>query len=130
LRRDRRGAAKARRAAADAHGQLRHPGRRRGRQRAQRRGRRPTCRETAGQEEEVAEARVPAGTEHAAMADPRFFTRAGPYSLGALATLSGATLRDGADGERRFIDVAPLETAGPDDVTFLDNRKYLDEFTR
>src|SRR5207247_1484162 len=64
------------------------------------------------------------------MADLRFFERAGPYSLDALAGLSGATLHDPSDGSRIFRDVAPLETAGPDDVTFLDNRKYLDAFAR
>ncbi len=64
------------------------------------------------------------------MADPHFFDRAGPYSLDALAALSGATLRDPKDGGRLFGDVAPLETAGPDDLTFLDNRKYLDAFVR
>ncbi len=64
------------------------------------------------------------------MADPHFFDRAGPYSLDALAALSGATLRDPKDGGRQFGDVAPLETAGPDDLTFLDNRKYLDAFVR
>jgi UDP-3-O-[3-hydroxymyristoyl] glucosamine N-acyltransferase len=64
------------------------------------------------------------------MADPRFFDKAGPFSLDALAGLSGATLRDPKGGDRQFADVAPLETAGPDDVTFLDNRKYLDAFTR
>ncbi|MGE5270595.1 MAG: UDP-3-O-(3-hydroxymyristoyl)glucosamine N-acyltransferase [Thiohalocapsa sp.] len=64
------------------------------------------------------------------MADPRFFARAGPYSLAALAALSGAVLRQDEDGERLFADVAPLETAGPDDVTFLDNRKYIDAFTQ
>ena len=64
------------------------------------------------------------------MADPRFFERAGPYSLDALAALSGARLRDPRDGPRLFVDVAPLETAGPDEVTFLDNRKYTDAFTR
>jgi UDP-3-O-[3-hydroxymyristoyl] glucosamine N-acyltransferase len=64
------------------------------------------------------------------MADPRFFTRAGPHSLGALADLSGARLRNASDGGRLLIDVAPLETAGPDDLTFLDNRKYLDAFER
>jgi UDP-3-O-[3-hydroxymyristoyl] glucosamine N-acyltransferase len=63
------------------------------------------------------------------MADPRFFDRAGPFSLGALAALSGAKLRDPADAERVVCDVAPLETATRDDVTFLDNRKYLDELT-
>jgi len=60
------------------------------------------------------------------MTDLRFFDRAGPYSLDELARLSGARLMDGADGGQRVTDVAPLETAGPDDVTFLDNRKYLD----
>ncbi len=64
------------------------------------------------------------------MADPRFFDRAGPYSLDALAALSGAKLRDPGEGGRLFGDVAPLETAGPDDVSFLDNRKYIDAFTR
>jgi UDP-3-O-[3-hydroxymyristoyl] glucosamine N-acyltransferase len=64
------------------------------------------------------------------MADPRFFDRAGPFSLDALATLSGATLYNPRAADRRFADVAPVETAGPDDVTFLDNRKYLDAFTR
>ncbi len=64
------------------------------------------------------------------MADPRFFDRAGPYSLAALAELSGARLLDPRDGERRFDDVAPLEIAGPGDVTFLDNRKYVDAFSR
>lgn len=64
------------------------------------------------------------------MADPRFFERAGPHSLAALAALSGASVRDPSIGERLFHDVAPLETAGQGDVTFLDNRKYLDAFTR
>lgn len=62
------------------------------------------------------------------MADSRFFARAGPFSLARIAALAGARLRSGDDGERRVIDVAPLETAGTDDLTFLDNRKYLDAF--
>jgi len=64
------------------------------------------------------------------MADPRFFDRAGPFSLAALAALSGATLRDPKAAERLIADVAPLETAGPDDLTFFDNRKYRDAFAR
>jgi UDP-3-O-[3-hydroxymyristoyl] glucosamine N-acyltransferase len=62
------------------------------------------------------------------MADPRFFERAGPYTLDALASLSGARLHDPATGDRLVIDVAPLETAGPDDLAFLDNRKYAEAF--
>ena len=63
------------------------------------------------------------------MADPRFFDRAGPLSLEALAALTGARLRNAADGGRSIGDVAPLESAGPEDVTFLDNRKYLEAFS-
>jgi UDP-3-O-[3-hydroxymyristoyl] glucosamine N-acyltransferase len=62
------------------------------------------------------------------MADPRFFERSGPFTLTALAALSGATLLDEAAGERVMVDIAPLETAGPDEATFLDNRKYLGAF--
>jgi len=62
------------------------------------------------------------------MADSRFFDRAGPFSLDALAALTGAALSVPEQGERLFVDVAPLETAGPDEVTFLDNRKYLAAF--
>jgi len=62
------------------------------------------------------------------MADPRFFRRAGPFSLEALAALSGAQLADPTLGSRLVEDVAPLETAGPSDVTFLANRKYTDAF--
>jgi UDP-3-O-[3-hydroxymyristoyl] glucosamine N-acyltransferase len=64
------------------------------------------------------------------MADPRFFQRAGPHSLEALAALSGVRLADAADGNRLIEDVAPLETAGPTDVAFLDNRKYTDAFVK
>src|SRR5438067_6420173 len=64
------------------------------------------------------------------MPDPRFFDRAGPFSLEALAGLSGARLHDRADAGKLIRDVAPLESAGPEDVTFLDNRKYAEAFSR
>jgi UDP-3-O-[3-hydroxymyristoyl] glucosamine N-acyltransferase len=64
------------------------------------------------------------------MADSRFFQRAGPHLLDALASLSGAKLADPAHGTRLIEDVAPLETAGPADITFLDNRKYADAFAQ
>jgi UDP-3-O-[3-hydroxymyristoyl] glucosamine N-acyltransferase len=64
------------------------------------------------------------------MADPRFFDRAGPFSLDALAVLSGAALKDPSQGGRLVLDVGPLDTAGPDELTFLDNRKYADAFAR
>ncbi|MPZ10457.1 MAG: UDP-3-O-(3-hydroxymyristoyl)glucosamine N-acyltransferase [Kiloniellaceae bacterium] len=62
------------------------------------------------------------------MADRRFFDNAGPFDLSALAEIAEAELSPGADGARRLSDVAPLDTAGPDDVSFLDNRRYLGQF--
>src|ERR1700730_643721 len=64
------------------------------------------------------------------MADPRFFSRAGPFALGALAELSGARLLRPDEGGRLFYDVSPLETAGPEEVSFLENRKYVETFVR
>lgn len=65
------------------------------------------------------------------MADPRFFTRHGPFSLAHLAEIAGAELRGGpAAADREIADVAPLEAAGPDDIGFLDNRRYVSVFER
>ena len=54
--------------------------------------------------------------------DPRFFQRTGPHTLAAIA--------DAAEGKApprrlRFSGIAPLQTATADDVSFLDNPKYL-----
>ena len=62
------------------------------------------------------------------MADSRFFRPAGPILLSELALRSGAELAEGANPDQMFADVAPLETAGPDHVSFLDNRKYIEAF--
>jgi UDP-3-O-[3-hydroxymyristoyl] glucosamine N-acyltransferase len=62
------------------------------------------------------------------MADPRFFARAGPFTLAELARASGARLAHDGDSARMCRDVAPLETAGADEASFLENRKYLPAF--
>lgn len=59
------------------------------------------------------------------MADPRFFCRAGPFRLGDLAGLCAAELAANADPDMAVVDVAPLSSAGPGEVSFLDNRKFL-----
>ena len=53
--------------------------------------------------------------------DPRFFQRAGPHTLAAVVDAAEA-----AAPSRRLMltGVAPLQTAGPTEVSFLDNRKY------
>lgn len=58
------------------------------------------------------------------MTDLRFFQREGPISLERIAELAGGTLAASETPEREMTDVAALDAAGPDDVAFLDNRKY------
>lgn len=60
------------------------------------------------------------------MADPRFFTNRGPFTLGELARIADADLVRG-DPERSITDVAALDAAGPSELSFLDNKKYADQ---
>ncbi|WP_298215619.1 UDP-3-O-(3-hydroxymyristoyl)glucosamine N-acyltransferase [Acidocella sp.] len=53
--------------------------------------------------------------------DERFFRRAGPFSIAELAARLG--IAPPASG-RVISGVAPLQTAGPEDISFLDNRRY------
>jgi len=53
--------------------------------------------------------------------DARFFRRTGPHALSVLAALLGT---ETGSPERLIHGVAPLQTAGPEDVSFLDNRRY------
>ncbi|MGV8997057.1 MAG: UDP-3-O-(3-hydroxymyristoyl)glucosamine N-acyltransferase [Parvibaculaceae bacterium] len=62
------------------------------------------------------------------MADPRFFKNTGPHALGEIARRVGAELGAGADPERLVHDIASLESAGADDLSFLDNPKYVSAF--
>jgi UDP-3-O-[3-hydroxymyristoyl] glucosamine N-acyltransferase len=59
------------------------------------------------------------------MADRRFHDHAGALRLADIARIADAALPAGADGERRFDDVRALGEAGPGDVAFLENRRYL-----
>lgn len=59
------------------------------------------------------------------MPDPRFFEDLGPVSLIELAALTGAQLAHPEEGERRVAAVAPLGRAGPADISFFADRRYL-----
>ena len=58
-----------------------------------------------------------------AAGDPRFFARTGPYSLATVAEAAGGSLPPAAPS-LSLSGIGPLQTAGPDEVSFLDNRKY------
>ncbi len=62
------------------------------------------------------------------MTDSRFFANHGPFALSELAVVAGGDLSVGADPKMLLCDVAPLSLAGPQQLSFLDNRKYLAEF--
>jgi UDP-3-O-[3-hydroxymyristoyl] glucosamine N-acyltransferase len=60
------------------------------------------------------------------MADPRFHRLAGPFTVAELAQRTGAAIAGAAEAARVLVDVASLETAGPDHLAFLDNVKYVE----
>ena len=60
------------------------------------------------------------------MPDPRFFGRPEPIVLAELARLIEADLSNAADPDLSIADVAPLETADANQVSFFENPKYLD----
>lgn len=56
------------------------------------------------------------------MGDPRFFARSSPHTLATVVTAAGGSA---PALSRMFSGVAPLRAAGPEDVSFLDNRRYV-----
>jgi UDP-3-O-[3-hydroxymyristoyl] glucosamine N-acyltransferase len=57
----------------------------------------------------------------ASLGNPRFFRRSGPYPLAVVASAA----RGVADEVELLLEgIAPLQTAGPSEISFLDNRHY------
>jgi UDP-3-O-[3-hydroxymyristoyl] glucosamine N-acyltransferase len=57
-----------------------------------------------------------------AAGDARFFARTGPHALAAVAAAAGGRIEGAA--ELALAGVAPLQLAGPREVSFLDNKRY------
>ncbi len=62
------------------------------------------------------------------MTEPLFFARPKGLTAAEIVALTGAVAPPGAPLERRIRGIAPLEHAGPSDLSFLDKRKFLDRF--
>jgi UDP-3-O-[3-hydroxymyristoyl] glucosamine N-acyltransferase len=58
---------------------------------------------------------------------PQFFSTESSMTVGEIATMTGAEPRAGADLGRRIANIAPIDLAGPQDLTFLDNFKFTSE---
>ncbi len=59
----------------------------------------------------------------AIVGDPRFFARTGPHTLAAIVDAAKA---EAPPRRLMFTGIAPLQTATAEQVSFLDNKKYLD----
>ncbi len=59
------------------------------------------------------------------MEHPGFYDRVGPFSLETIAAESEAILTDTGRGGLAASDIRPLNAAGPEDVAFIDNPRYL-----
>jgi UDP-3-O-[3-hydroxymyristoyl] glucosamine N-acyltransferase len=57
----------------------------------------------------------------------RFFGSHNGLSLGEAATLAGVATPEGQDSGLKFEGLAPLDLAGPSDISFLDNAQYIDQ---
>jgi UDP-3-O-[3-hydroxymyristoyl] glucosamine N-acyltransferase len=62
------------------------------------------------------------------MADTRFFKVAGPFSIDQLAEISGSKIGGNTTRTATFSDILPLSGATNSDVSFIDNRRYVDDF--
>lgn len=58
------------------------------------------------------------------MADPRFYQRSGPFRLDHLAARAGLRLAPNADPGRLVTDVAALDTASADDLTYCADKNH------
>ena len=59
------------------------------------------------------------------MQHPGFIDRAGPFSLGEIASRTGGEVAAPDDAKLLLHDVRALADAGPSDLSFIDNRRYV-----
>ena len=62
------------------------------------------------------------------MADARFFDKAGPFSLKDLSRIAEAEIGGRGDSGKFYTDVKALTAAEAEDVSFIDNRRYIADF--
>lgn len=64
------------------------------------------------------------------MADPKFYNVQGPFKLKDVTKGTLASLPEGNAGENEVAGVAPLGEAGPTDITFFHNAKYVESLAK
>ena len=61
------------------------------------------------------------------MTESRFFERPSGLTIGEIVSLTGAEPCDGVQLSHRITNIAPIDLAGPADLTFMDNPKFVDK---
>jgi UDP-3-O-[3-hydroxymyristoyl] glucosamine N-acyltransferase len=61
------------------------------------------------------------------MTESRFFKRPSGLTVGEIVSMTGAEPRDGVQLAHRITNVAPIDLAGPADLTFIDNPRFVDK---
>ena len=64
------------------------------------------------------------------MADPKFFPKSKKLTLHEISKLTKISLPKTIDNKRVFLDIAGLDIASKDHISFLDNINYLDQFKK
>jgi len=64
------------------------------------------------------------------MADPKFFPKSKKLTLGQITKLTNITLPRSVDKNRIFDDISGLDTASQNNISFLDNKNYIDQFKK
>lgn len=62
------------------------------------------------------------------MADPRFFSTSGPFTVAEIASRTNSEIGGKGNADLLLEEVGPLDTAGPGTLSFLENRKYTHSF--
>jgi UDP-3-O-[3-hydroxymyristoyl] glucosamine N-acyltransferase len=63
------------------------------------------------------------------MADSKFYTRKGPFTLKEICKVTGATLSDSTKDSLMIHDITTLQSANSSTIAVFHNRKYLDSFS-
>ena len=64
------------------------------------------------------------------MVDSNFFPRSKKLTLQQISKLTKITLPKSVDKNRVFIDISPLDSASKDNISFLDNKNYINQFKK
>ena len=64
------------------------------------------------------------------MADPKFFPKSKKLTLDQISKLTKISLPKLVNKKRVFVDISTLDTASQDNISFLDNRNYINQFKK